>query len=93
MTVNDSLRPLAEAVLEALAIPYPATIGDGPAHAEVLEARVMHARIALENVLQQGDDPGWSADYLRTKLAEHPPTGYRHHGTPKPIQEAGRGTA
>lgn len=78
------MRTLAEAVLDALAIPHPATIGDGPAHAEVLGARVMHARIALENVLQRGDDPGWSADYLRTKLGEHPPTGYRHYGTPPP---------
>lgn len=70
MTANDSMRPLVEAVLEALAIPYPATIGDGEAHAVVLEARVMHARIALESVLQQGEDPGWSADYLRNGGAQ-----------------------
>ncbi|TXS42918.1 hypothetical protein [Streptomyces sp. t39] len=76
-------RKLLEAVLEALAIPHPATIGDGPAHAEVLADRVMHARIALENVLQRSDDAGWSADYLRSKLAEHPPTGYRHYGAPR----------
>ncbi|MFI6728052.1 DUF6907 domain-containing protein [Streptomyces atratus] len=35
----------------------------------------MHARVALEGV-QQGDDFGWSADYLRARRAEHPSFGY-----------------
>jgi hypothetical protein len=80
---SSELRALLAAVLEAIAIPHPATIGDGEAHGAVLADRVMHARIALENVLQRGDDAGWSADYLRARLGEHPPTGYRAAGTPR----------
>ena len=78
--VPEPARTLLTAVLEAIAIPHPATIGDSEAHGRTLADRVMHARIALENVLQRGDDPGWSADYLRARLAEHPPTGYRAAG-------------
>ncbi|MFE0036813.1 hypothetical protein [Streptomyces sp. NPDC059015] len=74
---TDPLRTLLTAIREALDIPYPATIGDTAVHAQILSDRVMHARIALENVLDRDDDPGWSADYLRAKLAEHPPTGYQ----------------
>lgn len=83
LTQPNDVRDLLAAVLEALDIPHPATIGDGEQHARVLTDRAMHARIALENVLQRGDDPGWSADYLRARLAEHPPTGYRAAGTPR----------
>lgn len=82
--MND-LRTMLAAVLEAIAIPYPAAMGDEEVHAEVLADRVMHARVALENVLQHGDDPGWSADHLRARLAEHPPVGYRHVGTPRTV--------
>ncbi|MDQ0684843.1 hypothetical protein QFZ56_003806 [Streptomyces achromogenes] len=74
------LRVLLEAVLEAVAIPYPATVGDGEVHDRILSDRVMHARVALEGVLRRGDEPGWSAEYLRIKLAEIPATGYRAAG-------------
>ncbi|WP_455360000.1 hypothetical protein [Streptomyces sp. SYSU K21746] len=84
----NETRVLLEAVLEAIAIPHPATTGDGEVHDRILADRVMHARIALENVLNRGDDPGWSADYLRTRLTEHPATGYRAAGAPR--TEAGR---
>lgn len=70
-------RVLLQAVLEAIAIPYPATFGDSEVHAGILLDRVMHAKIAIEGVLQRGDDPGWSADYLRSRLTEKPATGYR----------------
>lgn len=78
MTAED--RTLLQAVLEAIAIPYPATVGDSEVHDRILADRVMDARIALENVLQHGDDPGWAADYLRARLAEKPATGYRASG-------------
>lgn len=78
---TTELRSLLEAVREAIAIPYAATMGDDQARARVLTERVMHAQIALTNVLDRGDDPGWSADYLRARLAEHPATGYRHWDT------------
>jgi hypothetical protein len=70
---------LLTAVLEALDIPSPATGGDVQAHDQILKDRVMDAVLALRGVLR-GDDPGWSADYLRARLAEQPPTGYRHWG-------------
>ncbi len=73
-------RALLAAVLEALDIPYPATVGDSEVHDRILLDRVMHAKVALEGVLQRGDDPGWSADYLRSRLAEKPATGYRAWG-------------
>ncbi|WP_151478893.1 hypothetical protein [Streptomyces albicerus] len=73
-------RDLLTAVLEALDIPYPATVGDSEVHDRILLDRVMDAKVALEGVLQRGDDPGWSADYLRSRLVEKPATGYRAWG-------------
>jgi len=78
--VTAAERELLAAVLEALDIPSPATVGDGEVHDRILLDRVMDARIALEGVLQRGDEPGWSADYLRSRLAGKPPTGYRVWG-------------
>ncbi|WP_228979677.1 hypothetical protein [Streptomyces sp. DH12] len=77
------LRTLLSAVRDAIAIPYAATIGDDEIRARIIADRVMHAQIALDNVLDRGDEPGWSADYLRARLAEHPTSSYRH-------SEAGR---
>ena len=74
------LRQLLAVVLEALDIPRPATVGDGETHREILAHRAMDAVIAVRGVLHQGDDPGWSADYLRARLAEKPATGYRPWG-------------
>lgn len=73
-------RELLQAVLEAIAIPYPATVGDAEVHDPILLSRVMDARIALQGVLERGDDPGWSADYLRSRLKDKPPIGYRAEG-------------
>ena len=77
------LRQLLAVVLEALDIPSPATVGDSETHREILAHRTMDAVVALRGVLHQGDDPGWSADYLRTRLTERPATGYRTWGTDK----------
>lgn len=71
------LRSLLAAVLAALDIPHPATVGDSEQYHEILAERAMHARIALDGVLRGGDDPAWSTEYLRERLSEHPPTGYR----------------
>ncbi|MEV2203709.1 hypothetical protein AB0E11_27635 [Streptomyces fradiae] len=76
----DELHALLDAVRDAIAIPYAATIGDDETRARILADRVMHACIALENVLDRDDEPGWTVEYLRARLAEHPPTGYRHWG-------------
>ncbi|KUO19675.1 hypothetical protein [Streptomyces dysideae] len=74
------LRQLLAVALEALDIPTPATVGDSETHREILAHRTMDTVIALRGVLEGGDDPGWSADYLRARLAEKPATGYRAWG-------------
>ncbi|MCZ9353230.1 hypothetical protein NGM36_26275 [Streptomyces mutabilis] len=74
---TDAVRELLAAVLDALDIPAPATVGDRKVHDRVLNNRAMHAKIALGDVLD-GAPLGveWVTEYLRERLAEHPPTGY-----------------
>lgn len=72
-------RPLLEAVLEALSMPAPATVGDRIEHDQILNHRVMYARILLESALKDPKDVEWETDYLRQRVAEHPPT-YRAFG-------------
>lgn len=87
---TDAVRDLLAAVLEALDIPHPATVGDTETHDRLLNDRAMHAAIALRSVLD--DKPvmevEWTTAYLRERLAEHPPTGYQHHSAKR--AEAGR---
>jgi len=68
------------AILEALDIPYAASVGDEQIRAKILDARLMHTLIMLRGWLED-DRPGWqrqhSLDYLRERLAEHPAAGYR----------------
>lgn len=73
---------LLKAVLEALDIPHPATVGDHEVHDRVLNDRVMHAVIALRAALDDKPlmDIEWTTEYLRERLAEHPATGYRVWG-------------
>ncbi|WP_416978680.1 hypothetical protein [Streptomyces sp. T028] len=73
----DELRELLAAVLEALDIPYAATVDAEDAYRRTLEERAMHAKIALCSVLEGHPlDTEWTTAYLRERLAEHPPTGY-----------------
>ncbi|MFJ4692828.1 hypothetical protein [Streptomyces sp. NPDC088766] len=74
----DDVRDLLAAVLEAIDLPHPATIGGAEAHDRLLNTRVVHARIALRNLLDDGPalGPAWTASYLRERLAEHPIAGY-----------------
>jgi hypothetical protein len=77
--VPSEVRELLAAVLEALSIPFPATVGDHARYSELLEERAMHARLALERALEPGGAPlglAWETGYLRDRLAEHPPAGY-----------------
>lgn len=77
-------RALLAALLEALDIPHPATVGDSEVHDRILIERTMHAVIALRNVvLDARADTDWEADYLRSRLAEIPATGYRAYGSPR----------
>jgi hypothetical protein len=76
--VPDPARELLAAVLEALDIPTPATVGGTEAHDRALNTRVMLTKTALRDVLENGAPLGveWTTAYLRERLAETPPTGY-----------------
>lgn len=76
--MNDDVRDLLTAVLEAIDIPHPATVGGTEAHGRLLNDRAVHARIALRSVLDDKPLMGieWTTEYLRERLAEHPITGY-----------------
>lgn len=78
MTVDADVRGLLAAVLEALDIPHPATVGDGEVYSRIRDDRATHAVVALRSVLDDKPLMGidWTAAYLREQLASHPPTGY-----------------
>ncbi|QKV92778.1 hypothetical protein HUT19_14275 [Streptomyces sp. NA02950] len=71
---------LLAAVLKALDIPHPATVGDVDRHDRVLADRAIHAVIALRSVVEAGGEPllglEWTTEYLREQLAKTPATGY-----------------
>jgi hypothetical protein len=78
--VPPEVRELLATVLEALSIPFPATVSDHARYSEVLEQRARNARLTLRRVL---DPPGTrppdlavESGWLRAKLTEHPPAGY-----------------
>ncbi|MGW2292300.1 hypothetical protein [Streptomyces phaeochromogenes] len=71
---DQPLRHLLAAVLEALDIPHPATMGDSQAHDRILSERAMHAVIALRSTLEGHPlDVEFTTSYLRERLDEHPP--------------------
>ncbi|MFE0727051.1 hypothetical protein ACFW2X_02150 [Streptomyces antibioticus] len=74
---DGAVRELLAAVLDALDIPAPATVGGTEAHDRALNDRAMHAKIALRDVLD-GAPLGveWTTQYLCERLAERPPAGY-----------------
>ena len=80
-TLPEPVRDLLAAVLEAIDLPHPATVGGAETHDRILAARAVHARIALRSALGDVDlgpclGPTWNARYLRERLAQHPITGY-----------------
>jgi hypothetical protein len=76
--IPEPVRSLLAAVLEALDIPYPATIGHAEACDRIRNERAMHVVIALRSVLDDKPlmDTEWTTAYLREQLAKHPATGY-----------------
>ncbi len=76
--MTDDVRALLAAVLEALDIPHPATVGDDEVYGRIRNDRATHAVVALRSVLDDKPlmDIAWTAAYLRERLTEHPPTGY-----------------
>lgn len=75
--IPDPVRDLLAAVLEAVEIPHPATVGDAEVRDQIVKTRTMHAVLAVQSALV-GSPVGieWTTEYLRERLAENPPTGY-----------------
>ena len=92
------VRDLLGAVLAAIDIPIPATVGDAASFREVLAERALHATITLRQVLKaEGTrcpaDLAWETAWLRRQLAAHPPAGYKTGPWPgEPVEAARRGT-
>ncbi|MFB7242682.1 hypothetical protein ACFCYX_09465 [Streptomyces populi] len=80
--MNEDTRAFLAAVLAAIDLPAPATLGDREVFQRLLEDRVLDAVVALTGAL--GEPPaadwglGWHTDYLCKRLATKPPTTYRH---------------
>jgi hypothetical protein len=74
-------RDALTTVLEALDIPYAATVGDEEIRAKIMEERVMHTVIFLRGIFDPGGGTYRRAEddvaYLRARLAEHPAEGYK----------------
>lgn len=76
--MNDDVRDLLTAVLEALDIPHPATVGGDEVYGRIRNDRATHVVVALRSVLDDKPlmDTAWTTAYLREQLAKHPATGY-----------------
>jgi hypothetical protein len=77
---TDTYRDALAAMLEALDLPHPASIGDLDQYRQVLEDRAMHVRVTLRSILRDdrhADDAAWDVSYLREQIAKTPATGYR----------------
>lgn len=89
--IPEPTRDLLAALLEALDIPLPATMGDDAAYQRLLADRAGQVAVSLRGLLkddQAGDaDPAWEAVYLRKNIAKLPIT-YRAWDETK--TEAGR---
>jgi hypothetical protein len=62
---------IIDAVLEAIGIPYGASVADGERYKDLLATRVMHLTVALK-AMAEGRAAGWHLEYLRERLAECP---------------------
>lgn len=71
-------RDLLAVILAALDIPHPATAGGAEVYDRVRGERATHVVVALRSILDEKPlmDLEWTADYLKARLAEHPPVGY-----------------
>ncbi|MEV7983354.1 hypothetical protein [Streptomyces sp. NPDC086519] len=76
--MNDDVRDLLAAVLEALDIPHPATVGGDEVYSRIRNDRATHVVVALRSVLDDKPLMGieWTTAYLREQLTLHPATGY-----------------
>ncbi|MEV7035136.1 hypothetical protein AB0N99_33535 [Streptomyces sp. NPDC093272] len=80
--MNDDTREFLAALLDAINLPYPATVGDSEEYLRLLEDRTLDAVVALTGAL--GEPPnadwglGWHTAYLREQVAKKPVITYLH---------------
>lgn len=76
--LSAETRAVIEAIHEAVAIPYAATVAHERTRAEILSNRLMHTVVCLESLLRRdnSDELAGTLGYLREMLAKHPATGY-----------------
>ncbi|MDQ0795595.1 hypothetical protein [Streptomyces sp. B1I3] len=83
MSALEELRALLEAVVEAIDLPHPDTVGDADAYRDLLDRRAGLAVIVARAALAEEPDAyGWNAAYLRRKIAEYP-IAYRAYEKPE----------
>lgn len=77
--IPQPARDVLAAVLEALAIPNAATVGEQETRDKILVERAGHTVAMLRSILGEPPQPdvAWSVAYLRDRLAEHPAMGYK----------------
>jgi hypothetical protein len=84
-TAGSWLLDALRAVHEALAIPHAATVGGAEIRQRILGERALETVVVLDVLLgQRPYDPQSTVNYLRERLAEHPPVGYATT-TPQPL--------
>ncbi|MCX5338118.1 hypothetical protein [Streptomyces sp. NBC_00140] len=90
--MNDDIRDLLTAVLDALDIPHPATAGGDEVYARIRNDRATHVTVALRSVLDDKPlmDIEWTTGYLREQLAKHPAVGYVTVNQARAAQAAGK---
>lgn len=83
-TLSAETRAVIDAVLEAIDIPYAASIGHEETRARIMGERIMQLKVSLR-MLAEASDRGdrfigetltEGLAYLREQLAEHPAEGY-----------------
>ena len=85
--MNAETRAVVDVVIEALDIPYAATVSHDETRREILNERVMHLRVCMTYLSERyrlaekvgvpiGDAVPEQLAHLRERLAEHPPSGY-----------------
>lgn len=82
--LSAETRAVIDAVLEALDIPYAATVAHDETRARIMDERIMRLKVSMEHLAEAADRGDRFMDekftenlaYLRERLAEHPAEGY-----------------
>ncbi|MEV7145937.1 hypothetical protein AB0O05_05500 [Streptomyces sp. NPDC093084] len=76
--MNDDTREFLAALLDAINLPHPATVGDSEEYLRLLEDRTLDAVVALGEPPNADWGLGWHTAYLREQVAKKPVITYLH---------------